>query len=106
MGVHAFVGGYSVLTRDALPFVQTVGYRNQAKIYGINSLGLRRKKFSAKRVKALREAYRWLFQKGLKLQEAIEAIRSEDLETEDVSVLIQFVETSKRGFVRDVSSDE
>jgi len=54
----------------------------------------------------LKEAYRWLFQKGLKLQEAIEAIRSEDLETEDVSVLIQFVETSKRGFVRDVSSDE
>jgi UDP-N-acetylglucosamine acyltransferase len=106
VGVHAFVGGYSVLTRDALPFVQTVGHRNQAKIYGINSLGLRRKKFSAKRIKALKEAYRWLFQKGLKLQEAIEAIRSEDLETEDVSVLIQFVETSKRGFVRDVSSDE
>ena len=76
----------------------TVGHRNQAKIYGINSLGLRRKKFSAKRIKALKEAYRWLFQKGLKLQEA--------METEDVSVLIQFVETSKRGFVRDVSSDE
>lgn len=106
VGVHAFVGGYSVLTRDALPFVKTVGYRNQAKIYGINSLGLRRKKFSAKRIKALKEAYRLIFQKGLKLQEAIEAVRSEDLETEDVNALIEFVESSKRGFVRDVSDEE
>ncbi len=95
-----------MLTRDALPFVTTVGHRNQAKIYGINSLGLRRKKFSAKRIKTLKEAYRWLFHKGLKLQEAIEAIRSEGLETQDVSVLIQFAESSKRGFVREVSSDE
>ena len=95
-----------MLTRDALPFVKTVGHRNHAKIYGINSLGLRRKKFTAKRIKALKEAYRWLFQKGLRLQEAIEAIRSEELETQDVSVLIQLVERSKRGFVRDVSSDE
>ncbi|MCZ6877970.1 MAG: acyl-[acyl-carrier-protein]--UDP-N-acetylglucosamine O-acyltransferase, partial [Acidobacteria bacterium] len=63
------------------------------------------KKFSAQRVKALKEAYRWLFQKGLKLQDAIKAIRKQDLETEDVSALIQFVENSQRGFVRDVSSD-
>ena len=106
VGVHAFIGGYSVLTRDALPFVKTVGYRNQAKLYGINSLGLERKNFSSQRLEALKKAYRWLFQKGLKIRQAVDQIRKEELETADVSVLIQFIESSKRGFVRDVSAGQ
>ena len=103
VGVYAFVGGYSVLTRDALPFVKTVGYRNQAKIYGINSLGLTRRHFSSQRIEALKKAYRWLFQKGLKIREAVEEIRKTSLETEDVKLLVEFIESSKRGFVRGVS---
>ncbi|MDA2937260.1 acyl-ACP--UDP-N-acetylglucosamine O-acyltransferase [Acidobacteria bacterium AH-259-A15] len=106
VGAYAFIGGYSVLTRDALPFVKTVGERNQARIYGINRLGLRRKNFSSQRIEALKRAYRWLFQKGLKVGEAIEKIQEEGLDTEDVSSLIQFIETSKRGFVRQMSGFE
>jgi len=100
IGVHAFIGGYSVLTRDALPFVKTVGDRNEAKTYDINSLGLQRRGFSAERIDALKKAYRILFRKGLLTKDAIEQVRLEKLETEDVAVLIKFIETSERGFVR------
>lgn len=100
VGKYAFVGGYSVLTQDALPFVKTVGERNQARIYGINSLGLQRKGFSAERIRKLKQAYRCLFQKDLKTSDAIARIREEGLETEEVRVLIEFIRNSKRGFVR------
>ena len=100
VGTHAFVGGYSVLTRDALPFVKTVGYRNQAAIYGINSLGLKRRDFSPADIKTLKKAYRWLFQKGLKINEAVEKIKEEALESNEVKTLIRFIETAERGFVR------
>ena len=100
VGPYAFIGGYSVITRDALPFVKTVGVRNQAGIYGINTLGLTRKNFSAQRIESLRKAYRLLFQKGLKIKEAIEEVRRQDLSTEDVGLLVRFIETSERGFVR------
>jgi UDP-N-acetylglucosamine acyltransferase len=100
VGVHAFIGGYSVLTRDVLPFVKTVGIRNEAKIYGINSIGLERKGFSETQLKALNSAYRTLFRKGLKLKEAIAQIRAGGELTPDVEVLVGFVETCERGFVR------
>ena len=100
VGVHAFIGGYSVLTRDALPFVKTVGNRSQAKTYGINSVGLRRREFSLQRIQGLRTAYRCLFQKGLRIKEATQRIREEGVETEDVRQLIEFIESSTRGFVR------
>ncbi len=100
VGVYAFIGGYSVLTRDALPFVKTVGDRSQAKTYGINSMGLRRRGFSLQRIQALRTAYRHLFQKGLRIKEGTVRIRKEGPKSEDVRQLIEFIESSTRGFVR------
>ena len=39
VGRHAFIGGYSVVTKDALPFARTVGSR-PARIFGVNTIGL------------------------------------------------------------------
>ena len=45
VGRHAFIGGYSVVTKDALPFARTVGSR-PARIYGANTIGLMRRGFT------------------------------------------------------------
>ena len=58
VGSHAFIGGYSVVTKDALPFAKTVG--NRARIYGLNTIGLVRRKFSPDAIAKLRRAYRYL----------------------------------------------
>jgi len=100
VGLHAFIGGYSVITRDALPFVKTVGDRNDAKTYDINSIGLERRGFSQERIDALKKAYRTLVRKGLRVKDAVEQIRAQGLETGDVAVLIGFIESSERGFIR------
>ena len=100
VGRHAFIGGYSVITRDAAPFIKTVGHRNQARTYGINGIGLSRKGFSEERILRLRRAYRWIFRKGLTLPDARECIRREELESSDVETLLHFLETATRGFVR------
>lgn len=99
VGCHAFVGGYSVLTRDALPFVKTVGQRSNAAIFGINTIGLQRRGFNDSRIEALKGAYRILFRKGLPLKEAVARMRRGQL-TSDVEVLLDFVESTERGFVR------
>ena len=41
VGRQAFVGGYSVITKDAVPYGKTVG--NRARIYGLNTIGLVRR---------------------------------------------------------------
>ena len=60
VGQHAFIGGYTVVTRDALPFAKTVG--NRARIYGVNSIGLARRGFTPELIGKLRRAYRHLVQ--------------------------------------------
>ena len=100
VGAYAFIGGYTVVTRDAVPFVKTVGIRSTARTFGINAIGLERRGFSEDRIEALRKAYRLIFKKKLKLKEAISRVREEITLTEDVETMLQFLESSERGFIR------
>jgi len=95
---YAFIGGYSVVTQDAMPWVTTVG--NRAKAYGLNQVGLRRQGYPKETVRALRKAYNTLFRSKLPLNEALAAVEQESGEIEEVSYFIDFVRSSERGVVR------
>ncbi len=100
VGPHAFIGGFSVITRDALPYIKTVGPRNEAKIYGINTIGLQRKGFAENSIEELKKAYRILFRSQLNTGDALAQVREEKWTAPEVAVLIEFVESSERGFIR------
>lgn len=99
VGDHAFLGGFTVVTQDALPYIKTVGNR-PAKTYGINTLGLQRKGFSAEAIEALDRAYRILIRSKLKLQDALQKIETEYGYFAETRYLVEFVRGSHRGFIR------
>jgi UDP-N-acetylglucosamine acyltransferase len=100
VGPHAFIGGFSVVTRDALPYIKTVGDRNQAKIYGINSVGLQRRGIPESSIQELKRVYRILFRSNLNTSDALKQVREKEWRAPEVAILIQFMETSEHGFIR------
>ncbi|HET8946584.1 MAG TPA: acyl-ACP--UDP-N-acetylglucosamine O-acyltransferase [Candidatus Polarisedimenticolia bacterium] len=98
VGRQAYIGGYSVLTQDAAPYVLTVG--NRARAYGINVIGLERRGVPAATIQALKQAYRLLFRAHLPQEEALQRVRSEVGEFEEVRVLTAFIAGSERGVIR------
>ena len=96
VGQHAFIGGYTVVTRDALPYARTVG--NRARIYGVNTIGLARRGFSAELIDKLKRAYRHLLQHNT--SRALELIERDDaLQAPEVSYLVNFITSAKRGVI-------
>ena len=94
VGKHAFIGGFSVVTKDALPYAKTVG--NRARIYGLNTIGLVRRGFSPDAVAKLRRAFRYLLHSNT--SRAIAQIeRDPSLRTDEVRYLVEFIRTSSRG---------
>ncbi len=94
VGSHAFIGGYSVVTKDALPFAKTVG--NRARIYGLNTIGLVRRKFSQDAIAKLRRAYRYLLHSNT--SRALAQIEQDPtLHCPEVQYVVDFIRTSKRG---------
>jgi UDP-N-acetylglucosamine acyltransferase len=98
VGREAYIGGYSVVVKDALPFALTVG--NHAKCYGLNKVGVRRRGYSRETIAALHHAFHLLLSSKLNTTQAIERIREEIKNSTEVDELIRFVENSKRGVVK------
>jgi UDP-N-acetylglucosamine acyltransferase len=98
IGREAYVGGYSVVVKDALPFALTVG--NHAKCYGLNKVGVRRRGYSNETIAALHHAYHLLLAAKLNTSQAVERMRSEIKDVAEVDELIKFIESSQRGVVK------
>ena len=99
VGRHAFIGGYSVVTKDALPYARTVGSR-PARIYGANTIGLVRRGFTPDVVTKVRRSFRYLLQSKLNTTRALQQIqRDQSLACDEVQYLIDFIRTSQRGVI-------
>ncbi|MDH3628474.1 MAG: acyl-ACP--UDP-N-acetylglucosamine O-acyltransferase [Acidobacteriota bacterium] len=95
---HAFIGGYSVVTQDAMPWVMTVG--NRAKAYGLNLVGLKRGGVPRETITALKKAYRMLFRSGETLETAVDTVDAELGQYTEVKQLLEFIRSSERGVCR------
>ncbi len=95
VGRHAYVGGYSVVVMDALPFAKTVG--GKPAFYGVNSIGMKRKGFDDEGVRRIERALELLTRSKLNTAQALARIREELGGDPDVGYLVEFVETAKRG---------
>jgi len=98
VGREAYVGGYSVVVKDALPFALTVG--NHAKCYGLNKVGMRRRGYSRETMDALHHAFHLLLTAKLNTSQAVERIRAEIIDVPEIDELVTFIESSPRGVVK------
>ncbi|MBY0494411.1 MAG: acyl-ACP--UDP-N-acetylglucosamine O-acyltransferase [Cyanobacteria bacterium] len=99
VGAYAFIGGYSVITKDALPYGRTVGSR-PARVFGLNLIGLKRRGFGDDTLKKLRAAYRYLMQSKLNTTQAIARIEQDAaLKCPEVDNLVEFIRTASRGVI-------
>jgi UDP-N-acetylglucosamine acyltransferase len=98
VGKEAYIGGYSVVVKDALPFALTVG--NHAKCYGLNITGMKRRGYSRATIDALHHAFHLLLSAKLNTTQAVERIKQEITDSPEVSDLLRFIEGSSRGVTK------
>jgi UDP-N-acetylglucosamine acyltransferase len=99
IGRHAFIGGYSVITKDALPFARTVGSR-PARIFGVNAIGLQRRGIPPDVATKLKRSFRYLLQSKLNTTNALRHIeRDRTLSCPEVQFVVDFIRSSERGVI-------
>jgi len=98
IGLEAFVGGYSVVVKDAPPFAIIQG--NHAKCYGLNRVGMNRRGYSKDTIEKLHRAFHLLLSAKLNTTQALERIKSEITDCAEVDLVVEFYETTKRGVVK------
>jgi UDP-N-acetylglucosamine acyltransferase len=102
IGKYAYVGGFTVVTHDVVPFLKVAGMR-PVLLYGLNAIGLRRRGFSRERVSTLKEIFKILFYSDLNTSQAVERILAQFPPHEDRDEIIRFIRSSKRGIIKKAS---
>lgn len=75
VGSHAFVTGGSLVRKDVPPYVKAA--REPLSYVGINSVGLRRRGFSAEKIREIQNIYRILYQQNYNNTQASNIIEAE-----------------------------
>ena len=99
IGTHAFISGLTGVTLDIPPYMLSSGSR--AKLFGLNTVGLKRAHFREETLRALKKAYRIIFRSGLTLSTALKSVEEDEIsQMPEVQHLLQFIQHSKRGISR------
>ena len=98
VGAHAFLGMYSGVNRDVPAYTMVSGQPGVPR--GINSEGLKRRDFSEDQIRNIKNAYRLVYRKGLKLAEAIAEIENLSQSRPELVVFLESLRASERGIIR------
>ena len=102
IGAHTMIGGTSSLRQDIPPYV--IGAGDPFRPVGVNTEGLSRRGYSSETIAALKESYKLLYRRNLKVEDAVEqivALQQDKPEAyEALQVLVDFLNASTRGIAR------
>ena len=99
IGRHAFVGPYSVIKQDVMPYSLTSN-QPEVQVFGANAIGLQRRGFAKDSIEALQTALRLLTRAGLNTSQAVERIRQDVPACAEIDELLEFIASSQRGFIK------
>ena len=92
------MGGACRVSKDVPPYFKIGGIPTRP--IEVNTVGLQRRGFSEETLNTLRKAYRLLYLSDLNTTQAVERIRKELDMSDEVSLLVDFIETSSRGIIK------
>ncbi len=98
VGQLSIIGGCSKVVQDIPPFSMVDGH--PARVYGLNSVGLKRAGISSESMHNLKLAFKFLFSMKLSVSNALKKVNDEIPPDPQVAYLVEFIKNSKRGICR------
>jgi UDP-N-acetylglucosamine acyltransferase len=97
IGDHSFIGGGLRIVQDVPPFILAMG--EPLKFSGLNTVGLRRKKFSTETLSLIKKTYRYIYQSDLNRTQAVSQIKMEFNGVSEIDCILNFIKNSNRGLI-------
>lgn len=97
IGSHVITQGGALVDKDIPPFVRAARYPIQ--YCGVNSLGLQRRGFSKESINNITDIYRYVFQKGLNVSDAVEQVKELYGHTDEGKQVLAFIGNAQTGLL-------
>ena len=98
IGQHSFISGGALVRKDVPPYVKAA--REPLSYAGVNSVGLRRRGFTTKKIHHIQDIYRELFVRGYNTSKALNLLEANYSPTKERDEIISFIRTSHKGIMK------
>ena len=98
IGSYSFITRSADITRDVLPYMLVTGPSEVP--HGLNLVGLRRRGFSKKTMSALKRDCHIIYRRDLKLKEIRDELVEMSVDTPEIKLVLEVMDSSSRGIVR------
>jgi UDP-N-acetylglucosamine acyltransferase len=100
IGRNAYVGGYTVVLQDILPFAKISQTRDAYNFFGPNSIGMMRNGISREFINNVKEIFNVIFKQNLNTAQAVEMLQEQYENSEEAAVILDFISKTKRGILK------
>jgi UDP-N-acetylglucosamine acyltransferase len=100
IGRNAYIGGYTVVLQDVLPYSKIAQNRGDYNLYGPNSIGMMRNGIGREFINNVKDIFHILFRQDLNTTQAVEKIIEEFPDREETAVITDFIGKTKRGILK------
>ena len=100
LGDYSFAGMNTSITMDVPAYTKVAS--NPARVIGINSVGMSRNEIPPESISLIKQAFKILYKKGLKLEDSLKQIDILKSETSDsyLEIFTESIKSSSRGILR------
>ncbi len=98
VGAYSFLGMFAGTSRDVPAYTMVAG--QPATVRGINTEGLKRRNFTPAQISNIKNAYRIVYRKGKKLNDAIAEVEELAKTQPELEIFAKSLHTSDRGLLR------
>ena len=102
IGKAAMIAGMARTIQDVLPF--TIADGSPARMRVINKIGMERAGYSSDEISEVRKAFRILFMREMRLEDAVNEVKEVFPESESIRLMLDAVASSQRGLARPESA--
>ena len=100
IGRNAYIGGYTIVLQDILPFAKVSQSRDNYNLFGPNSIGMMRNGISREFIDNVKEIFNIIYRRNLNTTQAVEKLKNDYADLEESGILIDFISKTKRGFLK------
>jgi UDP-N-acetylglucosamine acyltransferase len=100
IGRNAYIGGYTIVLQDVLPFAKIAQSRDSYDFFGPNSIGMVRNGISREFIENVKELFEVLYRQNLNTTQAVEKLKKEYPDMEEARIIIDFISKTKTGLLK------
>ncbi|MEN8221988.1 MAG: acyl-ACP--UDP-N-acetylglucosamine O-acyltransferase [Acidobacteriota bacterium] len=106
IGRNSYIGGYTIVEQDILPYVKISQTRDSYNYYGPNSIGMLRSGIERDFVRNVKDILNVVYMEDMNTSQAIDKLKLLFADSPEAEVILEFLGKTKRGILKNFKAEK